>query len=192
MARILIINGHPDPSAKRFCAAVAHAYDEAAKLQGDHTRHLQVGALTFPLIRSSQDFEQEPPPPDIAHAQDLVRWADHLVIVLPLWLGGVPAFTKGFFEQLFRPQFAVRWRENALPAGLLAGTSVRLIVTMGMPAMAFRLAFGAFGIRAFESVLRLTGLHITGRTLIGGVGDLTPKAAAGWLKKVAALPDLDI
>lgn len=194
MARILVINGHPDPSAERLSAALSAAYAKGAKADGHDVRRIVVGDLGFPLLRAADEFENESPPPCIAAAQRDIAWADHLVVVFPLWLGGLPALTKGFFEQVFRPRFAMRWKtKNPMPEGLLKGTSVRLIVTMGMPAAVYRLAFGATGVRSFEtSVLRLAGLHITGRTLIGGAGALSAAAARGWLKKVALLAGKDV
>jgi putative NADPH-quinone reductase len=57
-----------------------------------------------------------------------------LVVIYPLWPGSMPAVLKGFFEQVFRPGFAIA-REHARPwPGLLTGKSARIIVTMGMPA----------------------------------------------------------
>lgn len=183
MAKILIINGHPDPSDARLCAGLATAYAAGATAAGHEVRHVTVGRLDFELLRSAEAFNDGAPPPAIEAVQRDIRWANHLVIVFPLWLGGLPALTKGFFEQVFRPQFTMRWRKNQMPQGLLEGLTARLIVTMGMPAFAFRLFFGASGVRSFErSVLGLAGIRRTGTTLIGGAGD---QAAAGaWLDRV--------
>lgn len=111
-----------------------------------------------------------------------------MVVVFPLWLGGLPALTKGFFEQVFRPQFTMRWRKNQLPQGLLEGLTARLVVTMGMPAFAFRLFFGASGVRSFErSVLGLAGIRRTGTTMIGGVGEQSAQATGGWMARLGDL-----
>ncbi|HET8696394.1 MAG TPA: NAD(P)H-dependent oxidoreductase [Gammaproteobacteria bacterium] len=42
----------------------------------------------------------------MAEPQAFIAWADHLVMVYPLWLGEMPALLKGFFEQVLRPGFA--------------------------------------------------------------------------------------
>lgn len=188
MANILVINGHPDAAPQRLCAVLAEAYGAGAAASGHAVRRIAVGALTFDLLRSAQDFNDGAPPPVIDGVQRDIQWADHLVVVFPLWLGGLPALTKGFFEQVFRPQFTMRWRKNQLPQGLLGGRTVRLIVTMGMPAFAFRLLFGASGVRSFErSVLGLAGIRRTGTTLIGGVGEQSAVTADGWLARVRDL-----
>jgi len=169
--RVLIINGHPDASPGRLCAALADAYAAGAISAGHEVRRLDVGALDFSLIRSAESFASAKLQPDIARAQDAIRWAGHVVIVHPLWLGAAPALLKGFFEQVFRYGFALAEHPKGLRLGLLDGRSVRLVVTMGMPALAYRWLFGAFGVRGLErSVLRLAGFAPVRRTLIGAVG----------------------
>jgi putative NADPH-quinone reductase len=188
MACVLIINGHPDPAIERFGAALARAYRRGAEAGGHEVRTITLGELEFPLIRSADAFNAETAPPAIQAAQADITWAEHVVIVFPLWLGGLPALTKGFFEQVFRPWFAMRWSEGRFPKGLLEGKSVRLIVTMGMPATAYKLLFGASGVRSFErSVLRLVGLYRTGTTMIGGVAALSEETAKTHLDEVEAL-----
>ncbi len=186
--RILIINGHPDPRPERLCAAIAEAYGQGAIGAGRQVRRIGVGALEFPLIRSAAAFEDEPPPA-IVEAQALVRWADHLVLVHPLWHGGPPALLKGFLEQVFRYGFAIPVPQGSGGlGGLLKGRSARVIVTMGMPALAYRAIFGAFGVRAIErSVLWMSGIHPIRRTLLGGVGETDAVRRKSWLAAVRAL-----
>lgn len=186
MARnIVVINGHPDPSGERLCAALAGAYVRGASAVGHQIRRIDVGALDFPLIRSSQDFERGELPPAIREAQEAIRWADHLVIIHPLWLGSAPAVLKGFFEQVFRYGFAL-----SAPGGpvkrLLAGKSARVVVTMGMPAPVFRWVFGAYGLKGLtRGVLWLSGFKPIARSVIGNVE--APGVAARWLLDVEQL-----
>ena len=90
---------------------------------------LRVAQLDFPLLRSSQDWEQGTPCPDIARAQGDVTWAEHIVILHPLWLGCMPALLKGFLEQLLRPGVALPL-DRASPLGKkpLSGRSARIVV----------------------------------------------------------------
>jgi putative NADPH-quinone reductase len=80
-------------------------------------------------------MEQESVPADL-EAQEGIRWADHLVLVYPLWLGTMPALLQAFLEQVLRPGFAVAHVTN-FDRGLLQSKSARIVVTMGMPAMLF-------------------------------------------------------
>lgn len=178
--RILVINGHPDPSSARFAAALAGAYVRGANAAGHQIRRLDVGALDFPLIRSQADFTDVEPPPAIREAQDAIAWADHLVIIFPLWLGGAPAVLKGFLEQVFRYGFALSPPGQAMK-GLLAGRSARLVVTMGMPAIIFRGLFGAFGVRSLErGLLWISGVSPIRRSVVGGV-EGSARRRAKWL-----------
>jgi putative NADPH-quinone reductase len=107
--RIVIIDGHPDATAKRYIHALAKAYEKGAVEAGHEVR---------------------------------VAWADHLVIIYPLWLGSMPGMLKSFFEQLLRPGFAFAPAAGrGMPRKLLKGRSARIIVTMGMPALFYRWYF---------------------------------------------------
>jgi putative NADPH-quinone reductase len=187
MARkILVINGHPDPRPERFAAALAGAYVRGASAAGHQIRRLDVGALDFPLIRSQAEFQAGEKPASIQEAQDGVAWADHLVIIFPLWLGGAPAVLKGFLEQVFRYGFALSPPGQPMK-GLLKGRSTRLVVTMGMPALVFRAVFGAFGLRSLErGLLWICGVSPIRRLILGGVAG-PPRRRARWLRTLETL-----
>ena len=181
--RIAIIDGHPDPERAPFIHGLADAYADGAA--GRHeVRRIEVAKLDFPLIRSQQDWEHEDPPASIAEAQQTIAWAEHLVFLYPLWLGDVPALLKGFLEQVARPHFAFRYRENGFPEKLLAGRSARVVVTMGMPAFFYRLVYRAHSLKSFErNILKFVGIKPVRKTLIGAVGG-SAAARARWLERV--------
>src|SRR5688500_7677439 len=128
--RILIIAGHPDVTAGRYVHALADAYRKGAAAAGPDVRSIMVGNLTFGSARSSEDVQKGATPLAISEAQETVRWADHVVIIYPLWLGAMPGLLKTFFEQLLRPGFAFdAAKGKGLPRKLLKGRSARIIVT---------------------------------------------------------------
>lgn len=183
--KILIINGHPDASPSRLCAALADAYGAGAKDGGHSVLRLDIGAMEFPLIKSADAFTAGQCPEAIASAQESISWADHLVVVYPLWLGGLPALLKGFFEQTFRYGFALSAPGQKM-AGLLKGRSARIIVTMGMPAPVFRIVFGAHGLKALErGMFWISGLGPIRSLVLGGVGN--PTVASRALEKARRL-----
>jgi len=183
--KILIINGHPDPAPERLCAALANVYGNGARSGGHFVKRLDVGAMDFAFITSADSFASGPAPKVILEAQQAVLWADHVVIIFPLWLGGLPAKLKGFFEQTFRYGFALSAPGQKM-RGLLKGRSVRMIVTMGMPAPVFRWVFGAFGVRAVErGILGISGFRPIRSLMIGGAGG--PQDFGPWIRKVEAL-----
>lgn len=180
--KILVLNGHPDPRGERLCAALANAYVRGASSAGHQVRRIDVGEARFTLIRTREEFADGAPAPDIREAQEALRWADHLVILYPLWLGGMPALLKGFLEQVFRYGVAIA-SPDGLPKGLLRGKSARVVVTMGMPSPIFRWVFGAHGLKSLEKgILRISGLRPIRHTLIGNVEGAEPSARRLWLK----------
>lgn len=187
--KILLIQGHPDPAGEHFCHALASRYADAARRAGHQVQTVSVAALDFPLLRTRQDWDQGTVPPSLAAAQISIRWADHIVIVFPLWLGGLPALLKAFLEQVIRPGFALSRSDGArgFPKKLLAGRSARLIVTMGMPAVVYRWYFRGHSVKALErNILGFVGISPVDETLIGQVeGDAG--AREDWLSRMDKL-----
>jgi putative NADPH-quinone reductase len=105
--RIAIIQGHPDGTRAHYGHALAAAYEDAARAAGHETRKLEVARMDLVPMRSKADWESGTPADAILEAQAVIEWAEHLVIFYPLWLGSMPAILKAFFEQVFRPGFAV-------------------------------------------------------------------------------------
>lgn len=187
--RILIVQGHPDPRPQRLCRALAAAYREGAAEAGHELRAIDVATLDFPLLRSQEEWQKGEPAPAIKAAQDDIAWAEHLVIVYPLWLGSLPALLKAFLEQAMRPGFATSWEGGAKGWGqLLAGRSARIVVTMGMPAFVYRWYFRAHSLKSLErNILKFVGIKPVRETLIGMVGALDEGKAGQWLEKMRAL-----
>lgn len=169
MTRIVIIQGHPTSGGGHFCHALAEAYAAGAADGRHDVRQLVVADLAFPLLRLKSDWEGAPPPDVIARAEEALAWADHLVIIYPLWLGGMPALLKGFLEQVLRPAFmSGTTRPGASWKTVLKGTSSRVVVTMGMPALVYRWYFGAHSLKSLKrSILALVGIGPNRHTLIG-------------------------
>ncbi len=184
--RICIVHGHPDPKPGHFTGALCDAYEAAAREAGHQVSRIDIARIDVPVLRAPADFQAEPPP-QIKEAQALVTAAEHVVIVFPLWLGGMPAYCRAFFEQLSRASFALGVSGAGWPEGKLKGRSARLVVTMGMPAPAYRLMFGAYGVRGFErSVLALAGFRPIRDTLFGMV-EASPQ---GRTRMLTAMADL--
>lgn len=187
--RVAIIQGHPDPSGSHFCNALADAYAAGARGEGHDVRMVDVARLDFGLLRTQEQFRNEAPCEDIRDAQETIQWADHLVFCFPLWLGTLPALLKAFLEQAFREDFAMKTRPDGLGwRRLLKGKSARIVVTMGMPALAYRLFFGAHGLKSLErSVLDFAGIAPIRESLIGRVESSSVRHRARWLMRMQSL-----
>ena len=183
--RIVIIDGHPDRDERRFVHAIAAAYERGARAAGHEVRRIVVARLKFPGLRSGEDFQRGRPPRAIRACQRTIAWADHLVILYPLWLGAMPALLKSFFEQLLRPGFAFKVaRGSRLPRKLLKGRSARIVVTMGMPALFYRWYFRAHSLKSLErNILAFCGVHPVRASLLGAVETMGSQARKDWLTK---------
>jgi putative NADPH-quinone reductase len=186
--RIAIIQGHPDPAGGHLGHALADAYARGAEAAGHAVRRIDVAALDFPLLRTQAAFDREPAPAAIDEAQEILAWADHWVLFFPLWLGTLPAVLKGFLEQTLRPGFAFAAADQGMGGALLKGKSARIVVTMGMPALLYRLYFRAHGIRVLErNILRFSGIRPVRSTLFGLVEARSDQARQRWLDRMARL-----
>ena len=102
-------------------------------------QRITVARLEYPLLRSEHDWQHGALPDALLPSQAALKWADHVVLFFPLWLGDMPALLKGYLEQVARPGFAFGAGEGApLRQRALRGRSARVIVTMGMPAALYR------------------------------------------------------
>jgi putative NADPH-quinone reductase len=186
MTRILVVNGHPDPAPERFAAALCAAYARGATAAGHDVDHVAAGAVPVAFLKTQAQFEA-PPPPEIAAVQERFRAAEHVVIVYPLWLGTMPARCKAFLEQLARNRFLLSVAERGWPVQNMKGRSARLVVTMGMPAVAYRLVFGAHSLKGVESgILKISGFRPVRDTLFGAV-DASAERRAKMLEKMERL-----
>ncbi|AZO21849.1 MULTISPECIES: NAD(P)H-dependent oxidoreductase [unclassified Mesorhizobium] len=188
--RILIVIGHPDPSPERLCRALAAAYAEGAQRAGHVVRKIDLAALEFPLLRTTQEFEHGVVPDSLKEAAEAVIWAQHIVFVFPLWLGTMPAMLKAFLEQVMRPGVAFAYPDKGigLPKTLLRGRSARLVVTMGMPAAVYRLWFLGHGLAGMRrSILNFAGIKPVRETLFGMIANASDAKRAGWMKQMQSL-----
>jgi putative NADPH-quinone reductase len=186
--RIALIQGHPDPAGGHFGHALASAYERSATEAGHQVKTIAVARLDFPLLRNAREWELEPPPEAICKAQDVLAWAEHLVIVFPLWAGDMPARLKGFFEQVLRPGFAIgKAAPGRMGKRLLKGRSARLVVTMGMPALFYRVYYRAHSLKSLRrNILEFCGIAPVRTTMIGMV-EGSNEAREDWLTKLSVL-----
>lgn len=183
MNRTLLLMGHP--SADSFNAALAQAYAEASP-EGVEVERLDLGALRFdPILRegfaSPQALE-----PDLLAARAAIERADHLVWVFPTWWAGPPALVRGFVERVFLPHWAFRYDQGqALPVGLLAGKSARVITTMDSPWWWYGLSHRRALHRSFvNGTLSFCGVRPVAETTIYSLRELDAAGRARQLERV--------
>lgn len=168
--KILVIDAHPDPDRGRLVHALADQYAKAAEAGGHLVQVVRLCDLEFPWLRSAAEFAALPLG-IIGSQQEHIRWADHLVILYPLWLGSMPALLKAYLEQVMRPGFAFAYgKGKGLPKKLLAGKSARIVVTMGMPSLFYRLYYQSHSVRSLaRNILGFVGFKPVRVSLLGNV-----------------------
>ncbi|QBQ42029.1 flavodoxin family protein [Sphingobacterium psychroaquaticum] len=185
--KILVINGHPNPSALN--AGLAQAYVEGARNTGAEVREIVISALDFdPNLRYGYQKRMELEP-DLQRAWETILWAEHLVWVHPVWWGGLPAVMKGFIDRLFLPGMAFSYRENSLFwEKLLKGRSARIITTLDQPGWIYRLLFGRPSVNQLrKSTLEFCGIRPVRLTYVGVVKKATAEQRSKWVAKVRRL-----
>lgn len=189
MAKIVVIQGHPDPAGNRLCHALASAYINGATSVGHDVFLFDVGKTSFPILQTAEDFHRgvDGTPQSLIKVQNAIGDADHIVIFYPLWMGTMPALLKAFIEQVFRPGFALKYGDG-FPKSGLKGKSAHVIVTMGMPAFAYRWFYLSHSLKSLQrNVLRFSGIKPVRTTIFGGVEAASDEKRVKWIEDIKAL-----
>jgi putative NADPH-quinone reductase len=185
--KILVIDGHPDPERGRLCHALAEAYVESAMTAGKQIRLITLAETPIEILRNARDFASPPREGPVQSAQADIAWADHVVLVFPLWLGGAPALLRAFLEQVARGGFFADTAGRGIRPKL-KGKSARIIVTMGMPAFVYRLLFHAHGVRNItQGVLGFAGFGPVRATMFGAVETVSPSRQKARIERARML-----
>ena len=184
MKKILIINGHPNKNS--YSQALAEAYKDGASSKGNHVVLLSLSELQFDLSLAQGYTKAMTLEPDLNFAQEKITWAEHIVIVHPVWWGSVPALLKGFFDRVLLPGFAFKYRKDSpLWDKLLKGRTARIIYTSDTPIWLYTWFFRAPSVNQVRSrVLEFCGITPVKVTAIGPIRKSSQEFREKWLEKV--------
>ncbi len=185
--KILLINGHPDKESYNY--ALAEAYKKGALASKAEIRQINIGELDFnPNLefgyRKRTELE-----PDLIHAQESIKWANHIVWFYPLWWGSVPAIMKGFLDRVLLPGFAFQKREGSVWWDkLITGKTSRIICTMDQPTWYYRWINKRPSHVAMKKLtLNFIGIKKVTITSIGPLRLSKPEFREKWLAKIEKL-----
>lgn len=181
--RILVILGHS--SEDSLCGALARSYAKGAEASGNEVQSISLGKLRFAPILHDGYAKIQALEPDLVTAQEAIAWAQHIVLVYPIWWGSMPALLKGFFDRIFLPGFAFKFRKGSLMVdGLLAGRSAHLLVTMDTPPWYYRWIYAMPGHNQMKrTILEFCGIKPVTITSFGSVKDSKLKTREKWLSR---------
>ncbi|HRH58770.1 MAG TPA: NAD(P)H-dependent oxidoreductase, partial [Chitinophagales bacterium] len=130
------------------------------------------------------DLEQ-----DLLDAQEMIKWANHLVWVYPVWWASYPAIMKGFLDRTFLPGFAFAKRENSVWWDkLLINKSARIISTLDQPSWYYWLVYRQPSTNAMKKLtLEFCGIKPVRVTTIGPIRLSKESYRKNWLEKIETL-----
>lgn len=188
--RIYILNGHPGETSlsKLFC----EDYAQAATKAGHEIRISHLNDLDFDPDFGSGDYKkQKPLEPDLKGVMNHLEWSEHVVLLTPMWWGGVPAKLKGLFDRVLLPGTAFDTREKTplgMPKPLLTGRTARLIMTSDTPNWFFRLVYRNALIRQLRAqIFGFVGIAPLRVTHFSEASAPKPATVEAWSSKVNSL-----
>lgn len=186
---ILLILGHP--SENSFCNALLNAYKKGVESTGANCKTIYISRLDFNVNLSEgyKNGDTLPLEKDLIYSQELLSWADHVVLSYPNWWGFMPAITKGFIDRILLPDFAFRHHSGKIfPEKLLKGKSLRLLITMDTPKWWFYLIYRASQYQILKDIVfGYVGFDPIKFSTFGFMRKATDKQRIKWLNKVEKL-----
>ena len=188
--KIFVLLGHPDKSG--LCGMVADTYEKAAQEAGHTVQRLNIEDMQFdPVLHQGYRRRQELEP-DLVQFQKFVQWADHFVVIYPVWWVGMPAKMKGLFDRAWLPGSAFRYIKikNGIRSifwhRLYSGKTARIIMTSGTSPWLVRLLPGNVNAQLKWGILWFAGFWVH-TTWFGPSENVPENRKTKWLKRVRAI-----
>lgn len=181
---IFILMGNPDKDGTLSNEFADH-YEKEARAAGHEVRRANLGDLQFdPILHKGYKVIQELEP-DIKKVQEDMKWADHFVLIYPLWWAGMPALLKGLFDRMWIPRFAFHFWENGLGWDkLMKGKTARVIILSKNWPIIERFLFGDFKNEVGRALLGFAGYKVK-ITEVGHSEGLSDTKKASWKETIS-------
>jgi len=185
--RIAIVVGHPDKESFNF--ALARAYKKGAEKSGAEIREIIISDLDFNVNLQYGYRKRTELEPDLISSQDILKWADHIVWIYPVWWGSVPAIMKGFLDRVLLPGFAFKKREGSLWWDkYFTGKTARLICTLDQPTWFYKWFNGSPSHKAMKKLtMNFIGVKSVKITSFGPLRLSKEEVRKKWLIKIEHL-----
>lgn len=185
--KILLINGHPTEDSLSF--SLAKAYKAGALASGAAVQEINIRELNFDLNLKFGYKKRTELEPDLLEAQRMIKHADHIVWIYPVWWGSIPALLKGFIDRTLLPGYAFQHRKDSVWWDkLLLGKSSRIICTMDQPNWYYKLVFRQPSHQMMKrTILEFCGIKPVRITAFGPVNVSTTATREKWLDQVKKL-----
>lgn len=127
----LVIYTHPDPHS--FNHAILETVTEELGGSENSCSIRDLYANSFdPILKWSDllNIRKNRPAEDLTEEQELVREANVLIFIFPVWWFNMPAILKGYIDRVFAEGFAFQLNEKGT-SGLLKGKRAIIFNTTG-------------------------------------------------------------
>ena len=185
----LVVFAHPNP--KSFGKGILDTVVKASEEKGAAVKVRDLYELGFDPILKPSDFvafKEGKVPEDIAAEQEIIRWADVITFIYPVWWTSLPAILKGYVDRVFSYGFAYEYIDGA-PNGLLKGKKALLFSTTGTPDE----LYAANGMHASmkqttdQGIFNFSGMEEVSHTFFGAVPYVSEEVRSDYLQKAATV-----
>ncbi|MEM0988065.1 MAG: NAD(P)H-dependent oxidoreductase [Pseudomonadota bacterium] len=188
--RIFILNGHP--GATSLSRGLAEAYAAAASAAGHDVRLTHLHDLSFDLDFEFGGYRNiKPLEPGLEAFLGDLDWAQHVVVLSPMWWGGLPAKLKGLFDRALLPGRAFDTRNTTragLPAPMMTGRTGRVVVTSDTPGWFMRLFYANAMIRQLrDQILGFIGIKPAKVMYLAGASHPKEGMVQRWMQLMGNL-----
>ena len=188
--KIFVLNGHPGKTS--LCRSLAERYAAAAKAARHDVRVTHLSDLDFDMDYGLGGYSNtKPMEPCLEEVIQNIEWCQHLVTTAPLWWGGIPAKLKGLFDRALLPGRAFDTRNTnaiGMPAPMLTGRTVRLVMTADTPRWLLSLMYGNAILRQLKGqIFSFVGFKPMKTTWLSGTSHPKDTDVSKWMNKLEKL-----
>lgn len=153
---------YANPSSKSLSSSFKERFLRGAKKAGHQVKTIDLYAEKFDPVLSEAEAKGKIGKTSKNH-QTMIRRADYLVFIFPIWWFRAPAILEGWIDKVFTSGFAFKYKPITktfgIPIGLLADKKAVVITCYGAPGWAIQLFYGNLAWRRFKrGVLNFFGI----------------------------------
>ena len=192
--KTLIVFNHPHEGS--YCTSILHAAGKGLKAGGHPCRIINLDKDGFDPVMRSKDLKAfamagkdmddallEVDPLVMKYKENL-EWAEHLVMIFPIWWMTSPAMTKGFIDKVIFPAVAYNMVKGRLVSRLPV-RKVTVITTMNTPSDIYKEMFdNSIEGSMIKGTFRQIGIEDVGWISLNGVKQAGQEQRIEWLIQV--------
>ena len=190
----LIVFNHPYGGS--FCGAILAAVERGLKTGGHKCRVINLDQDDFDPVMRSKDLlafvgagragedALDAIDDQVREYKGHLEWAEHLVMIFPVWWMTTPAMTKGFIDKVIFPAIAYDMKDGRL-VSRLSLRKVTVITTMNTPADIYREVFGnPLEGSLIKGTVRQIGIENIEWTSLNEVKQVSREQREAWLEEI--------